>query len=591
MFFFLFSLLGTSSPLYNAILYQDASLLQSNKDKESTYYWNTLAYLTPESDTRYEDLSKESIEVQKKQAQSLFLSSADPQKITELYSRATDPQVQAYLLLSIAKHGGCSILPQLHEALILSHPLRLPLQAESALYGIGLLAHHSCDFSKEIDIITPMLHSFSTRRRKAASFALSILQPQWNAPQAILDATIREPNPAVRARLVMAAKNTKPSQEIEIKWFSDPDIHVRLAAIQAKPESEFLVELLKDQELWVVLETIRALGARGENLSRIIDAGANIDAEEKSILSNSRRFSQSLVAMDVSEEIGDLTNPKYPTEIRRKALSQITDAKNLKKFLKDKEPEIRSQAAKQYLTLHPENLDELISLLENKHTEVVEAALEHIYNTKEGALEDSVWSILEKGNSKLIYPALQALSSFTPLRDPQDAKKILDPLFTSTRVPTLLSVHRLAELMSIDTPSFPWPDDLNKNKNINIDTEYGRIQVELFVEEAPITCWQWIEQIQDPNYKPIVQNGDHRYLQLSTLDMIFDVGERNMHPIKKGSILYSPAQSQIWISMNEHPEDLGTFLVLGEINQGTEFLRQLRIQEHIQKISIAPNKP
>ena len=64
-----------------------------------------------------------------------------------------------------------------------------------------------------------------------------------------------------------------------------------------------------------------------------------------------------------------------------------------------------------------------------------------------------------------------------------------------------------------------------------------------------------------------------------------------MRPIEKGSILYSPKQSQIWISMGDHPKDLGSFLVLGKINQGIKFLRQIRIQEHIQKISIAANKP
>ncbi len=591
MFLFLFSLLGMSSPLYNAILYQDISLLESNKNKEDIYYWNTLAHTNPESEARYEDLSKESIEIQKKQAQSLFLSSADPQKIIELYSRATDPQVQAYLLLSVAKHGDCSVLPKLHEALILSHPLRLPQQTESALYGLGLLAQHPCDFSEEIDIITPMLHSFSTRRRKAAAFVLSMLQPKWNNPQAIWDATIREPNPAIRARLVMAAKNTTPTQDTELKWFSDPDMNVRLAAIQTKPDSDFLVEMLKDQELWVQLETIRALGVRGENLSNIIDAGATIDAEEKSILSNSRRFAQSLVAMEVSKETRDLTSSKYPTEIRKRALAKLTETQKIKKFLKDKEPEIRSQAARQYLTLHPENLDKLISLLENKSTEVVQAALEHIYKTKEGALEDSVWGILENGNPNLVYPALQALSSFTPLRDPQEANTILTPLFTNKDIPVLLSAYRLAHLMSIETPSFPWSDQLKENKNINIDTTYGRIQIELFIEEAPITCWQWTEQIQDPKYKPVIRNGDHRYLHLSTPQTLYDVGERNMRPVEKGSIVYSPKQSQIWISMGEHPEDLGSFVVLGKVHQGIDYLRQLRIQEHLQKISIAPNKP
>lgn len=591
MFLFLLLLCGSASPLYNAILYQDTSLLDSNKNQESMYYWNTLAYLNPESEDRYEDLSTKSIEIQRKQAQALFLSQSDPQKILEMYSRTTNSQVQAYLLLAIAKHGDCSHLSQLHDALILSHPLRLPAQTESALYGIGFLAKQSCDFSKEIDIITPMLHSFSTKRRKAAAFALSELKPKWRNPKAIWDATIREPNPKIRSRLVMAAKNTTPSEDLELKWFSDPDMSVRLAAIQTKPASVYLVELLKDQELWVQLETIRALGVRGEDLSRIIDAGATVDAEEQSILSNARRFSQSLVAMEVSEDVGAQTDPKYPTEIRKKALKKMKNPKKLKSFLKDKEPEIRAQAAKQYLTLHPENLDEIISLLENKYPDVVQAALEHIYATKEGALEDSIWNILEQGEPQLVYPALQALSSFRPLRDPQEAKKILDPLFEETNIAILLSVHKLANLMSIDTPSFPWPDDLHKNKYVNIDTDYGRIQVELFVDEAPITCWQWIEQIQDPTYKPVVTNGNSQYLELSTSNTIFDVGERNMLPVEKGSIVFSPVESRIWISMDEHPEDLGSFLVLGKINQGVALLRQLRIQEHIQKISIVPIQP
>ena len=592
MLLFLFSLCSTASPLYNAILYQDLSLLQSNQDQENMYYWNTLAYLGPENEARYQDLSKESIDVQKNQAQSLLLSKSDPLKIGEIYSRTTDPQVQGYLILAMAKHGDCSILPILHNALILSHPLRLPLQTEGALYGIGILANnHSCDYSKEVDIITPMLHSFSTRRRNGAAFALSVLQPKWNNPQAIWDATTREPNPNVRSKLISAAKNTAPSKDLELKWFSDPEMSVRLAAIHTKPDSEYLVELLKDQELWIQLETIRALGVRGEDLSRIIDAGSTVDAEEKSILSSSRRFAQSLVAMEVSEDISALSAPKYPTEIRKKALKKIKKTKKIKSFLKDKEPEIRAQAAKQYLTLHPENLDELVSLLENKHPEVVNAALEHIYKTKEGALEDSIWQILEKGESQLVYPALQALSSFRPLREAQEAKNILEPLFEEKSIPILLSVHKLAHLMSIETPSFPWPDNLEENKYINIDTDYGRLQVELFVHDAPITCWQWIEQIQKPKYNPVITGGDSRYLHISTMESIFDVGERNMQPVEQGSIIFSPVESKIWISMNDHPEDLGSNLVFGKIIQGTDLLRQLRIQEHIQKISIVPIKP
>lgn len=592
MFLFLFALCSTASPLYNAILYQNTALLKSNKDPEDVYYWNTLARLNPDDDARYEDLSQRSTNAQKNQAQSLILSRSDPQKITEMYARATDPKVQAYLLLAMAKHGDCSILPVLTKALILSHPLRLPPQTEGALYGIGMLAtQHPCNFSKEIDLITPMLHSFSTRRRIAAAFALSQLKPTWINPQTIWDATIREPNPNVRSMLVVAAKNTSPSKDTELKWFSDPDMSVRLAAIKAKPDSAYLVELLKDQELWVQLETIHVLGARGENLSRIIEAGATIDAEEKSILGNSRRFAQSLAAMEVSEDISALSDPKYPTEIRKKALRAITSTKTIKRFLKDKEPEIRAQAAKQYLSLHPENLDELMSLLENKHPEVVQAALEHIHRTKEGALEDSIWDLLENGDSVLVYPALQALSSFRPLRDTQEAKSILAPLFKEKSIPILLSVHKLAHLMSIETPLFPWPDDLEKHKYINIDTDYGRIQVELFVEEAPITCWQWIEQVRNPNYKPVITNGNSRYLHLSTLESIFDSGERNVLPVQKGSIVFSPAESKIWIAMNDHPNDLGSYLVLGNVSQGTDFLRQLRIQEHIQKISVVPVKP
>ena len=391
--------------------------------------------------------------------------------------------------------------------------------------------------------------------------------------------------------MIIAAKNTSPSGEIERKWFSDPDMRVRIAAIKTRPESEYLVELLKDQELWVQLETIYALGIRGENLSRIIDAGATIDAEEKSILSNSRRFAQSLAAMEVSENISALTNPKFPTEVRRKALKAIKNAKKIKGFLKDKEPEIRAQAAKQYLAMNPENLDELMSLLEHKYPEVVKAALDHIYKTKEGALEDSIWNLLDKGEASLLYPALRALSSFRPLRAPDEARAALEPLFEEKSIPILLSVHKLSRIMSINTPDFPWPDDLADYKYINMDTDYGRIQVELFVDEAPITCWQWIEQMREPKYKALITNGDSRYLQLSTLESIFDVGERNMQPVKQGSIVFSPTESQIWIAMDDHPEDLGRHLVLGKISQGTDILRQLRIQEQIQKIAIVPFSP
>ena len=97
--------------------------------------------------------------------------------------------------------------------------------------------------------------------------------------------------------------------------------------------------------------------------------------------------------------------------------------------------------------------------------------------------------------------------------------------------------------------------------------------------------------MREPKYKALITNGDSRYLQLSTLESIFDVGERNMQPVKQGSIVFSPTESQIWIAMDDHPEDLGRHLVLGKISQGTDILRQLRIQEQIQKIAIVPFSP
>ena len=590
MFIFLFSIFIQASPLYDALLYQDTTPLQEYNDLERSTYWIALANINPQDKRLYLDISSTSIKAQRLQAQSFLLAKPEIPYMLNLYSQSTDAQVQASLLLAIAKHGDCDVLPHLHDALLYSHPLRLPTQTESALYGIGILADaQQCDFTKEVDIIIPMLHSFSTKRRKAAAFALSIIQPDWSNPQIIWDATIQEPNPRVRAWLISAAKNTIPPESIELQWFSDPDINVRMEAIKTKPESPFVVELLKDQELWVQLETIRALGKRGEDLRRIIEAGASVDAEEKSIMTNSRRFAQSLIAIEVSANPSKTTASKYPTDIRTKSVSKIMDRKKIKTLLRDKEPEVRVQAARQHLKIHPENLDELMMLLENEHIEVIRVALEHIAKTKEAALEESIWSILQQDTPAIISPALQALSSFTPLKKKEEAASILTPLFDINNAHILLSLHRLAHLLSIDAPPFPWPENLANNTHVNIDTEYGRIQLELFVEEAPITCWQWITQIERINYRPTIINGNQRYIQLSLTESMVDIGERNVRSIVAGSIVFDPHSDskQLWIAMEEHPEDIGSYVVLGQIHQGIEILRQLRIQERTKKISIA----
>ena len=141
--------------------------------------------------------------------------------------------------------------------------------------------------------------------------------------------------------------------------------------------------------------------------------------------------------------------------------------------------------------------------------------------------------------------------------------------------------------MSIETLNFEWPSDLDEKKNLNIETNYGRLKVELFVQEAPITCWQWTAQAQQKSYKPIILGGNARYIEFSRHEPIFDIGERNMLPVERGSIVFDPKTSKIWLSMEEHPEDLGAFLVIGKVIQGQNILRQLRIQEQIKKISIS----
>jgi HEAT repeat protein len=593
MFLFICSFFIHASPLHDALLYQDVDILLQSNEQEDPQYWRVMANITPQTEHLYSDTSTQSITTQLAQTDALFLSSTDPVRILEVFLRSqeSDPEVQGRLLLALAKHGNCSILPYLSQALTISHPLRLPAQTKDALYGLGILAtRESCDFSKEVDLLLPMLHSFSTERRKGAAFALSKIQPKWSDPTAIWKASIREPHPRVRSWLIQSTKNTKPTEELELKWFSDPDQGVRLQTIATHTQSPLLEELLKDNELWVLLETIRALGKRGDDLGQIIKAGANISAEEQSTISYSRKFAQALVAIEASQNLNPkpLLKTNRPTAVRSRAVGKLNKTKLLQKLMNDKEKAVRAKAAQQRIAQNPEDLDLLFSLLDHNQLEVVFAALYNITKNKEGALEESLWSLLSSPNSLLVRRTLEALSSLELLKSREEAEPILQPLFSDRSISILLPLHRIAYALKIEKEEMNWPVDLEEKRQVNITTEYGRMQAELFIEDAPLTCWQWIEQVLRGDHNQLVVDGDHRYLHFAIDQPLYDVGERNMRPIKRGSILYNPNQpdAEIWISMDDHPEDLGDFVVFGQILEGEELLRQLRPQERLKKIDI-----
>ena len=591
MFAFLYSMNAFASPIWEAILYQDVTRLPSSPSDNR--YWHALANISPVSEQLYADTTAFPISIQEAQADALFLAESDPQKIREIYERSSSKEahLQAKLIGALAKHGDCSIMPILDSALSMAHPLRLPEQTEAALYGIGLLAtQHQCDFSKEIGWILPMLQSFSTPRRKAAAFALSLLQPHWTDPEPIWKATIREPHPLIRSWLVRASTHTNPSEEITLHWYSDPDQRVRQQAMYAQPQSALLPEMLKDEELWVQLNAITALGRNGADLSRIIEAGANINAEEQSTISGNRRFAQTLVAIEASQKVqtSPLMAIERPTEVRRAATAKITDEKQLKKLLKDKEAPIRSTAAKNLISANPENLDLLLSLLENDFEDVVATTLYSIARNKDVALEESVWNLLTAAQDNSIFRILHTLIALETTKDKEDAEKILSALWEKKRQDILLPLHRLAQSLGVETPDIEWPEIQEIKRSFRIDTEYGELQAELFIEDAPILCAQWIEQIENQVHKQPFVSGNEQYLRIGLKQSLYDIGERNTRPVERGSLLFYREQEEpeIWIALEEHPLDIGKYVVFGKIVDGEQILRQMRPQERIHKLSI-----
>ena len=590
MFAFLYSLTAFASPVWEAILYQDTTILPSEKQ-----HWQALANITPLSEQLYANISTSPVSEQEAQADALFIAAADPVKIREIYERSssTEPQLQAKLIHALAKNGDCSIMPILDSALRLSHPLRLPEQTEAALYGLGILAdHQQCDFSKEIDWILPMLQSFSTPRRKAAAFALSVIQPQWENPEEIWKATIREPHPLIRSWLVRASTHSNPSEEMALHWFSDSDQKVRQQAIDAQPQSALLPELLKDEELWVQLHAITALGANGANLSRIIEAGANIDAEEQSMVSQNRRFAQSLVAIEASQQVhtSSLLSTERPTEIRRAAASKVKEERQLKKLLADKEASVRSAAARNLIKTNPENLDLLLSLLESDFPDVVSTTLYNIASEQEGALDESIWNLLPTAQDNNIARILHTLIALESTKEKEEAEILFSPLWEKKRLDILLPLHRLARSLRIDAPSFEWPETQNLKTSFRIETEYGELQADLFTEEAPIICWQWIEQLEQQIHKQPLIRGDAQYLTIELKQPLYDIGERNTRPVERGSLLFDPQEEEpaIWIAREDHPLDRGKYVVFGKIVDGEHILRQLRPQERIKKMMLLP---
>ena len=206
-----------------------------------------------------------------------------------------------------------------------------------------------------------------------------------------------------------------------------------------------------------------------KTLTRIIEAGATIDAEEESSIHNSRKFAHALVAIESSSQVNFdlLLQSNRPTAVRARAAAKLSDDNRLQELLKDKESTVRTEAAKRLLKNNPEDINILLSLLEHPKLEAAFAALESIIQTKEGAIEDTLWTQqLNSPNSLLVRRTLEALSVLELIKAPEEAEALLRPIFKDTSLSILLPLNRIVRSLGLNTEEISWPEDLKQKRQI-----------------------------------------------------------------------------------------------------------------------------
>ena len=173
---------------------------------------------------------------------------------------------------------------------------------------------------------------------------------------------------------------------------------------------------------------------------------------------------------------------------------------------------------------------------------------------------------------------------------PEESKPLLQPIFQDTSLSILLPLHRISYSLGLDLEQISWPNELTQTKQLQINTEHGVLQFELFIDQAPVTCWQWTTQVLRGDHNQVMITGDYRYLHIPIDQPVYNIGERNALPVQKGSLLFDPTQfnAEVLIAMEDHPEDLGRFVVFGQLIDGEHLLRHLRPHEHITNMDIIP---
>lgn len=588
--------LAKPQSLHEAALYQEAHRIEKQlTNPTSLRAWNVIGNFQKTPSLLYQDLINHSFEVREARANAVYVSNSNPQKIQMLFQQESDPRIQAILLKALGKNGDCSHMPIMENALSESSPIRLPPRTKAALDALAHLAQREdCSYQTAINLIIPMLSSFSKQRREGAARALSLIKPSQLSPvqkNLLYEATQREPNPSIRANLIRAVAQTNPTNELQFNWFSDPATPVRIAAIETYPNNPLVLELLKDNELPVQLKAIEILGKKGEHLNKLISSGATIDVEQKARIGNTRQFAQAIHALKHSKNI-DLNpylNPERPTIIRRIATSKLEDLDQLQKLRnEDSEPEVQMAATKRMLELNPEDLKLLSELLNHPKRHVQHQTLYHLQENPEGALEQQLWQLLQSNNTLTIQNTLACLSLLELSLSKEEALPYVEPLQKSTNLNTLIPLHKILRQLNIEHKPIEWPKNIENIRQATIKTKRGDLHIELFPQYAPLSVWNFADLVENGDYdnKPFFLEDD--FLSIGPKEPLNIVPERNIVPIKKGTIVLrkNPIHSQLFISLKEAPFLSGDYTVIGQITDGINLLRNIRSEERSDQVII-----
>lgn len=467
--------------------------------------------------------------------------------------------------------------------------------------------------------IIPLLRSEDAAiRRAAAYFGYRISSPSMK--DALL-AALEDPDPAVRKYAAggLGRLNDPTAARALVKLFDDSEIPVIIQAVRAAGKCgstdsvPHLLSLLDSENKHIVIETIRALGAlkdktaigklesmshntSGWELSYLIKALTQIEGE---------RF---IPFLDTYSDHPDVSVRRATGE----SLAYVKSKKTIilaEDMMRDEDPTVRT-AVISGIAVHGEDVAKvLLAGLSDEDWAVRMMAADALGKTGNAEYFDTIKLCLE-ANIGTLYT--EELKTYLEAMFKLDQDKSLPEIrkFAGGRNSSLNGfIERIfAEAGEKAPPKFSpadadYPEDFGRlfgNPRVSLLTTRGRIEIELYGDEAQVVAASFLRLAQNRYYRDlifhrvvadfVVQGGDprgdgHGGVEQTLRDQI------NRHRFLRGTVGMPSSgrdmgSRQIFICLSDQPHLNGNYTVFGQVIRGWEALDRILEGDIINEVMV-----